>query len=337
VALVFCDSFDHYDENHILNKYDSFSGDVGIVAGREGQGLGLNGAAYLSKQFSNNLSTVIVGFAIVPVLGQGAFFSFVDSEYGVAQGSFGMLGNGAIAYFSWNGTILAQSAGGVMQGGLWQYVECMVTFADLGSITLSVNGESVATVSGVQTNGGSGNSYISAVQIVSQVGFPTSFDDFYVCDNTGTVNNTFLGDIKILVAAPNGEGRVNQFAVVGGTGPNYTAVNEIPPASPAPDDDTSYVYSSTPGQIDAYALSSVGLIPYLLGVQIVASCRKDDASSRVLALGFGDGTIEAYDTGVSLGNNYHMLLYPLNENPLTSSPWAVADLDTAQIAVQVIS
>jgi hypothetical protein len=126
---------------------------------------------------------------------------------------------------------------------------------------------------------------------------------------------------------------VNQFARTGGTSAgNYTAVSEVPP-----DDDTSYVSSSTAGQIDAYKISSIGTVAAVKAVQIVASARKDDAGTRVLGLGFGNGTTENYDAGTSLGNGYTMIRRTLDQNPLTSAPWAVTDLATAQIAVEEIS
>jgi hypothetical protein len=159
------------------------------------------------------------------------------------------------------------------------------------------------------------------------------FDDVYICDATGSIHNDFLGDVKIVTLLPNGNGRVNQWTRTGGTSSgNYTAVNEVPPNG-----DTSYVSSSTAGQIDAYTVSSLGTVSAVVAAQIVASARKDDAGTRVLALGFGDGTTESYNAGTTLNGSYIMYTQPLDENPLTSSAWATSDFSGAQLAIEVIS
>ena len=75
----------------------------------------------------------------------------------------------------------------------------------------------------------------------------------------------------------------------------------------------------------------------VVAVQVVGDVRKDDSGTRIIALGFGNGTTEAYGTNLSPGNNYAMLTQPFDQNPVTLAPWAPSDLTSAQLAVTVIS
>ena len=137
--------------------------------------------------------------------------------------------------------MIVKSAGGVVSVNNFVYVEISIVFATTatGSVTVQANGQVVASATNVITayNATTVNSLIFSLNTSSGSNNRIILDDVYVCDNTGTANNNFLGDVKIATALPAGNGRVNQFARTGGTASgNYTAVNEVPP-----DGDTSYV------------------------------------------------------------------------------------------------
>ncbi len=327
MALLFCDGFDHYDTAHGGEKWDSFNANV-QSGGREGNCLFAGFRQGATKNVQNS-AALIVGAAINPIDYGTELFEFQDAAN--TQVQLFLTSAGALQIQDGNGNVLGTSASGVVRTGTWQYVEISVVFSATGSATVHVNSASVLSLSGINTIP-SGNSYANGVGFLGS-GDGTSFDDVYICDGTGTVNNNLLGDVKIVLATPNGNGRVNQLSRTGGTSAgNYTAVNNNPP-----DDDTSYVSSATAGQIDAYTITSIGSVASIKAVQLVASSRKDDAGSRVLALGFGNGTTESYDSGHPLGNSYTMLLRPLDQNPLTSASWATTDLSSAQLALEVIS
>jgi len=327
MALLFCDGFDHYDTAHGGEKWDGFNANI-QSGGREANCLFAGFRQGVTKNVPNS-AALIVGAAINPIDYGTELLAFQDA--GNTQVQLILTSAGALQIQDGNGNVLGTSASAVVKTGIWQYVEISTVFSATGSATIHVNSASVLSATGINTIP-SGNSYANGVGLLGS-GDGTSFDDVYICDGTGTVNNHFLGDVKIVLATPNGNGRVNQFSRTGGTSAgNYTAVDDNPP-----DDDTSYVSSATAGQIDAYTITSIGSVASIKAVQLVASSRKDDAGSRVLALGFGNGTTESYDSGHALGNSYWMLLRPLDQNPLTSAPWAATDLASGQLALEVIS
>jgi hypothetical protein len=330
MALLFCDGFDHYNTAHLYEKWDSGSGTI-VSGGREGQGLQLGGFDYRNKNLPTNAATLIFGFARqVGSINSGTIASMQDN--GVGQCSLSVGNNGAVSVLDHNGTPFGTSALGLVHAGVFHYFEMKISFVGSGGADVHLDGTSILSLTGIGTAGGTGHPYANMVSLQDS-GVAAIFDDVYICDGTGSVNNDFLGDVKIVTLLPNGNGRVNQWSRTGGSSSgNYTAVNEVPP-----DDDTSYVSSSTPGQIDAYTVSSLGTVSAVVAAQIVASARKDDSGTRVLALGFGNGTSESFNSGVSLGGNYTMYTRPMDTNPLTSSAWATSDFSSAQLALKVIS
>lgn len=335
--LLFCDSFDHYDTAHLGEKYLSSS--ASIQSGGRGGGSCLliapNGA--VTKAFQND-ARFIVGFAFNPVgLSDVAIVRFFDISHN--QGELRLNTSGGLEYHTFpNGqdTLVAASPNGIIALNTYQYIEVNVLFAasTTGSVAGQVNGINVFSVTGIATSS-SGNSYANTVQVLNGSGFSNNFqvDDLYMCDGSGTINNDFLGDVSIKLLLPNGNGAFSNFGQVGGTsGEHYTSVDEVPP-----DDDTSYVFSSNPGDVDAYTLSSVGSPSAIVAIQLVASARKDDSFTRVLALGFGDGTTFDFDAGYSLTSNYVMYTQPYDEDPISSAPWTISNLNNGQIAIKVIA
>jgi len=337
MALLFCDSFDHYDTRHIQDKYNTIgSGYVQIVTGA-GRG-GSNSArltydSALSRPIPTS-TTVIAGFAFKDQSGSqtgGFLFALLGAHYSDPEFAIVLDATGALFAALWGGPPLGSTASGVVQQGTYVYLEVKVVCAldATGSIVLRANGVTVLSLQNIVTMRRTVNTTVVALGGQRD----SFFDDFYICDATGALNADFLGDVKIALAMPNGNGRVNTWAQTGGTpGQNYTSVNETPP-----DDDTSYVSSSTVSAADLYTIASVGTPAAIVGVQLVSLAKKDDAGTRVLSLGFGNGTTESFDAGTSLGTDYTFVRRTLDQNPLTNAPWAPADLTGAQIGVSVVS
>ncbi len=338
--LLFCDSFDHYDTATLAQKYLSISNANIVSGGRTGNCLQLHDGGGVTKP-SQNSSKLIVGFAFNPqIVSNYSVVNFYD--LGVLQGYLRLTTAGGIEYCDGANNVLAASPNGIITPGDFAYVEIKVVFATTatGSVAAQVNGMSAFSQTGVTTSL-SGNNYANLINLTNGSIFnsPELIDDLYICDGSGTVNNDFLGDVGVVCLFPNGNGQHNQFSQVGGTaGQNWTCVDDNPATdNPCPDGDTTYVYSSTVGNQDFYAIQAVGSPQAIVGVQIVASARKDDSYTRVLGLGFGNGTTSVFDSGFSLGSNYQMYTQPYDQNPITSGAWDITHLDNGQIGLQVIS
>lgn len=355
MALLFCDGFDHYNVAHLLEKWDTLQSQYSraMLITTPGRNPGTTYNNYLGVTWGNALSknlpnstTLTVGFAFMPDVtatpsGQLSIplCAFYDQSKAQIQVNIMESGQLQFATVATNGSlnVLGYSPSNSVHTGTYTYIEIQVTFSTTatGSIAVQINGQAVLSLTGIIT-AGTANSYAN---IFTLFGTPTSssasyaFDDLYICDGTGTYNNTFLGDVRVALALPNGNGLTNSWSETGGTaGQNYTAVDEVPP-----DDDTSYVYSSTVNQVDAYTISSIGTVSAIAAVQLVACARKTDSASRVIGLGFGNATSDVFDSGHSVSSSYLMARSTLDSNPVTASAWGASDLSGAQIALKVIS
>jgi hypothetical protein len=81
-------------------------------------------------------------------------------------------------------------------------------------------------------------------------GTGTTIDDFYICNDEGDVNNTFLGNVKVRRALPIADGSENDATPVGGvTGYRYQYVDEdfisfaqtLPYPQPTPEQDPLFI------------------------------------------------------------------------------------------------
>lgn len=366
MALLLQEGFDHYTTvaNFIL-KWTEPAGTIGSVnqTGRwPAQGSAVASLAYLTTN-SNGVeayrtlsavssNTVWLGCAVKPgslsFSGTGCFpIGTFDTASNTFQICFAFTNTGAIQIYRGGGpnaaqrftTLLGTSPGGLFSVGTWTYFEAKIVFSTsaTGSVSIYINGSTTAsyTISSVQT--ATTNAQFDTLYINSSfvVGTSHTIDDIYVCDNTTSINNTQLGDVKVVTTMPASAGRLTgAWAQTGGTGGlPATAVNEA-----NPDGDTSYLSDATPGDIQDFVQASAGTIgATLFGVSINAYARKDDAGARVLGLGVGNGTTENFDSGHTLGATYVCYTRCMSSNPLTSAAWAVSDPATLQSSIKEIS
>lgn len=103
-----------------------------------------------------------------------------------------------------NGTNIGSPSAAVFTFNAWHYIELQVTFnGTTGAVTLKLDGNTVLSLTGVNTIA-TANAYANAAFIGGNVGI--WWDDFYVADTTGSVNNSFLGEIKVSGSLPTGNG-----------------------------------------------------------------------------------------------------------------------------------
>ena len=257
---------------------------------------------------------------------------FLDPSFGI-QGTLSVDGTGALKYISGSNTY-ASSAGSIPQQS-WQRLQILITLSDSGAGVVTVNLGTPGTqilhatsATTAVTTAGVGSYFLQ--------GFgngPVRFADMLVMDTTTAVNNAFFTTDPVAVPhMPSANGRVNNFGVFPGSDQNWQAVDEIPP-----DGDTSFVFSSNIGDIDAYQQPSFTGSATIYAVNALAYARIDSAGgSRTLAVGVGNGSTETFGTGmVFASTSYLYAETPLNENPETSAPWAAADFSTLQVAIKV--
>lgn len=236
-----------------------------------------------------------------------------------------------------NGTMLAATAGGVMDTN-WHYVEMSATLnASTGTVVVKVDGTQVINFTGNTKNGGTNttfdgvgffamnfNSFIYTVV----VGSPT-VDDYYVCNSSGSVNNTFLGDVRVQTLVPNGAGSSTQFAPTG-SGTNYLNVNEVP------DNTSTYNSSSTVGQRDTYALSDLtATTGQVFGVQQATTAYKPDSGAANLKAAQKSGATVSYGATRSLATGSTTYVDLFETNPATGLAYTPTEVNSLESGAEI--
>lgn len=341
MTLRFIDGFDHYTTlAQFLYKYVE-TGSSSYVSLDTGRRSGSNGvklyssSGYITKTLDDQ-ATWIVGAAVK--LGTfptstGTLFQFRDNT-GTVQASLCVSTTGTLALYrgSTSGTLLASSPGALTTGA-WNFIECRLTIADSGGyFEARVNGETWATYTGDTKY----SSTLSTANSLRLYGMPSAatvyYDDFYMCDGTGSLRNDFLGDVRVDTIFPSGAGNAAQFTPTGSAN-NWENVDDA-----SPDEDTGYNASDTAGQIDTFTFADLSTLnASVLGVQANVLARKDDAGTRLIRAIARVGSTNYEGADSSLSDSYFDQRHIWAQNPATSANWTEAEINAAEFGYKVQS
>lgn len=287
--------------------------------------------------------TWIVGFAFytnhnwfeVSATSRSPLLQFVDSDGEVmvsiypAAGTLnvrsGDIGDGAKLGF----------ADALIATKVWHYLECKVNFhASTGTLALRVNEEEVLTLTGLNTaTTTSGDLRPSAIVIGGgTIGQRVEVDDICIMDDAGSVNNDFIGDVRIERLNPSGNGNSSQF--VGSDADstdNYLLVDET-----VVDDDTTYVESSTAAEKDTYAFGNSSESPAsIAAVSVKSWARKTDAGSRNFVHTARSSTTEGDSAVLYPSVDYRFMESIFETDPNTAAAWAMAAVNAGEFGFKV--
>jgi hypothetical protein len=212
---------------------------------------------------------------------------------------------------------------------IWAYLEINVlTNATTGTVAIQINGLAVASL---VFSGNTGSNQIRSIQYTTAGGSIANFDDIYVCDGTGSTNNTFLGDRAVLPIYPNAAGDSTQFSVTGAAS-NWQAVSEVTRSS------SEYVASATAGHVDLYNLQNLpGTVTDVAGIKVIGSVAKSDAGARTGSFQVKTGGTASNGTTFSPGTAYGYLTWLLPTNPVSSALWTVSEINSLQAGIRVVA
>ncbi len=211
----------------------------------------------------------------------------------------------------------------------WMYLEVSATINSTGgAVVVRLNGVTVISYTGNTKNGGTSTS----IDTISFSGSINNyyFDDLYMCDATGTTNNTFLGDVRVQTLMPNGAGSSTQLTPTGSAS-NYVNVSEIP------DNTATYNSSSTVGQRDTYAMADlVATTNTIYGIQNNIVAWKSDAGTAGIKPSVLTNSTLYYSPTIMLSASPYSYASPvLESNPVTGVAWTAADVNGAEFGAEV--
>jgi hypothetical protein len=232
-----------------------------------------------------------------------------------------------------SGTTTLDTSTATLTDAAWNYIEMRVKIhATTGEYEVRLNGVNILSDTNVDTDPATA----SAANQIGIMGRPVSgtgigrsihTDDFYVGVETGF---TFLGDVRVDTLVPTAEGNYSQFTPSTGTD-NSALVDDA-----TPDDDTTYVESSTVGHRDTYAMEDLSHTPAsIFGVQSSVYARKVDSGARELITTVRSGTTD-YDSATNVLTTSYLYYTELHAtDPDTAAAWTISGVNAVEVGQKV--
>lgn len=342
MTMLFVDGFDHYATADITLKWSSItvgSPTIQSASGRRGTGCLRGGTLVGIRKTFASAATLVVGFAYkyVGALSAGRICSFEDS--GSAQVSVHINSDGTLKVVQGASTNLGSSSAAALSAGTWYYIEFKATISDAaGTYEIKINGVTAVSGSSVDTkataNATANSLIIGGIATVTSGGGATStdYDDVYLLNSSGSVNNDFLGDVRVDAYLPSGAGNTTQWTASAGS--NYQCVDESPQNG-----DTDYVQTSTVNNKDTYAFADMTHTPSnIYAVQINAIAKKDDAGTRSICLVTRSGGSDTDGATQALSAASYSDFTEVREtDPNTSAAWTKTNFNSAEFGIKLVA
>jgi len=264
---------------------------------------------------SGTTTAMAIGFAFQ--LGSNRLDAVMDMQTagGTQLFSWGVSATGQIIICTAAGGTVFTSAAGLVSAGTWYYAEIEATMnTSTGTINFYLGGTSLCTLTGLNTGSGAG---LVQMRVFGGGSVPRYVDDLYVV--TGA--STRLGESRIETLRPNADSAVT-WTPNSGTN-NYSRVNET-----QVDGDTSYVQTSTLGNLDLYGSGGLSSTPAnIWAANVVAFAEKTDATARNLYNSVKSGATSSDGTAKPLLASYSRYDRILMTDPNTSAAWSASGVN----------
>ena len=230
-------------------------------------------------------------------------------------------------------TLLGTSSGASIKVNQWYWVEVKAFINNsTGTVQVKVNEATLLNLTSQDTQVG-GTAEWRQYEILGSAVFPHnfSFDDWYICDDSGSQNNDFLGSVRVDGLLPDGDSATINWTPSAGT-TNSALVDENPHTT-----DTDYVESSTSTDQDLYDYASVPTtLATIHGLQINTIVRETDVSDFTLKTLIKTGTTTSADTAQAIAGTSYETLHRIAElDPDTTSAWTSSGINGAQFGIEV--
>lgn len=245
--------------------------------------------------------------------------------------------NGGVALRrgSESGTLLASVPDGTVNMTGWNYIEMRAIIDDAsGVFDVRLNGSSSSLVSfsGDTRNAGTSTN-MDTLQMHATGGTSAwSIDDLYILNASGSTNNTWLGDVRVVTVRPNGNGSSSQFTGSDGNSTdNYLLVDEVGYNT------TDYTGSATVGHKDLYAMSDLPAgTTNVFAVQEIMIGFKSDAGAGALKPVLRTNSTNYTGSAYALSTSASSIVAPIREtNPNTGVAWTPTEIDALEAGAEV--
>ena len=235
MALLFIDGFDHYDPQALddfgepwlaRGKAAYLSPQATRVQGRRPSSFALrlpegSGGGYI-KNLDSTKTSLIIGASIRVVPYENTYtepllLGVRDANAQVAH--LVKVGeDGRLKLYRWQygyEQLITTSVTTAPARG-WHYIELQVTQGTSnGVLSVRINGVLAIQMTAQNTIQGGGQLLTAFLGAIPGQSCPLTLDvdDFYIADTSGTINNTFLGDVRVDTLQAQADGSLNQWTV----------------------------------------------------------------------------------------------------------------------------
>lgn len=360
MSLIFCDGFDHYGTD-ITNMTDGAYAEVdtewslSTVNPRTGTHnmrktvTGTGGIRLedpIRRVLGSAKTTVGLAFAFyldnLPINQNYALCHFSDAANST-QVSVQVESTGIITVYrgeTHDGTQIATSGTPAIVAEAYQHIEMLINFSNTGSVEIRVNGVTVVSATSVDTTA-TVNQECSQVSIVAGVDnsavingpdTTTDVDDIFCYDDTGSFNNDFIGDRRVLTLFPNGDTAQADWSVTGAAN-GFEAINEADP-----DEDTTYISTGpggSPGPVSEFDLDDLPTgVSAISALVVVNRSRKTDAGDANVQMSLVSGSSEANGSDQAITEAYTYYHDVIETDPATGAPFTPSAVDAAKIKTE---
>jgi hypothetical protein len=148
-------------------------------------------------------------------------------------------------------------------------------------------------------------------------------------DGTGSFNNTFLGDRRVITLFPNADTVQADWTPVG-SGTGFGAIDEV-----SPDGDTTYISAGLPGlptPTSEFGMDDLTAgISAISGVILVNMSRKTEAGVANVQMSVISGASESAGTDQPMTEVYTYRQDVFEIDPASAAPFTVAEVDALLI------
>lgn len=214
-----------------------------------------------------------------------------------------------------------------LKPGAWHYLQIDITLnATTGACEVILDGVQIMNV----TNQDFADAASTATDFISIGSHDlTRFDDVIIMDGTGAVFNALIGDVRVTSLLPDGDGVIAAWANLVGPS-NFQDVDD---ALGAPDDDTTFISSSTLDQINRVTLGDVPGTPDT--VHAVAGnvrARNDGANNVAIDILSNVSTAQGADKTLTAGYIWHQSVFEIDPDG-GGTAWDEAAVNALELGV----
>jgi hypothetical protein len=252
-----------------------------------------------------------------------------QSAGNVTEMNVSAMSDGSVAVFDRTGTLKGQTPPNMLIPDSYQWIEA-VAIQNTGGVgtgyaEIRVNGIQKCVVNGINLPN------VFAYHGIGGAGAGNqnfNFDDWICWDGTGTYNNTFMSDRRLVLCVPNGNGANQDFTITGAQPTAWQSCNAIPPV------DTNYITGAAAGNISEFTKQNVTINSTdIAAVVVIGRIFKSDAGTASGRIGIDSAANVINSPAINPGTTPAWYQFAVERDPNGTIPWTRTAVNNANIRI----